>query len=157
MRLIDEDGKQLGVKSLEEALQLSNEKALDLVEIAPQADPPVCRVMDYGKFRYEQSKKEKIAKKKQHLTKLKEIKMTPNIDQHDFEIKANKVKEFLKSGNKVKITIRFRGREILHKEFGENIIKKVVEDVAEFAALEGGFKMFGRNMCVVLSPKSSTH
>ena len=157
MRLIDESGKQLGIKALAEALILAKEKTLDLVEIAPQADPPVGRIMDYGKYRFEQSKKEKLAKKKQHTTKLKEIKMTPRIDDHDYGIKVNKVKEFLGKGNKVKITIRFRGREILHKEFGEQRIKKMVEDVAEFGAMEGGAKMMGRNLHIVISPKSTIH
>ena len=157
MRLIDESGKQLGIKTLAESLILAKEKTLDLVEIAPQADPPVGRIMDYGKYRFEQSKKEKLAKKKQHITKLKEIKMTPRIDDHDYGIKVNKVKEFLGKGNKVKITIRFRGREILHKEFGEQRIKKMVEDVVEFGAMEGGAKMMGRNLHIVISPKSTIH
>ena len=156
MRLIDDDGKQLGIKTREEALQISSDSGLDLVEIAPQADPPVCRVMDYGKYRYEQSKKEKLAKKKQHSIKLKEIKMTPRIDKHDYEIKLKKAVDFLSQGNKVKITIRFRGREILHKEFGREVINHLVEDAAEFGALEGGTKMAGRNMSVVVSPKSTT-
>ncbi len=156
VRLIDDDGKQLGIKTLEEAKDIAYKKNLDLVEVAPQANPPVCRIMDYGKYRYEQSKKEKLAKKKQHTIKVKEIKMTPNIYKHDYEIKVKKAKEFLAKGNKVKITIKFRGREILHKEFGVNLINNIIKDIEEYGAMEGSMKMLGRNLTVVISPKSSS-
>ncbi|MCK5706129.1 MAG: translation initiation factor IF-3 [Candidatus Aureabacteria bacterium] len=155
LRLIDENSTQLGVKNIREALDLAKERGLDLVEIAAQADPPVCRIMDYGKYRYEQSKKEKLAKKKQHFIKVKEIKMTPRIDIHDFEIKARKALEFLEEGNKVKVTIRFRGREMLHKEFGKQVIDNLIKAVEEHGALESGAKMAGRQMSAVISPKST--
>jgi translation initiation factor IF-3 len=157
LRLIDENGMQLGIKTLDESLTIARERMLDLVEIAPQSDPPVARIMDYGKFRYEQSKKEKLAKKKQQSIKLKEIKMTPNIYQHDYEIKVRKVREFLEEGNKVKVTIKFRGREILHKEFGIDLINRLVADVSVLGAQEGGSKMMGKNLSIVVSPKNTTH
>ncbi len=155
IRVIDEAGEQLGIMRPEDALRDAETKGLDLVEVAPNAQPPVCRMIDYGKYRYQQSKREKEAKKHQHIIIVKEIKYRPKISEHDFGFKTNHVREFLQAGNKVKLTIMFRGREMAHPEFGRDLLKRVVEEVKDsvqdppdltFARLEG------RNMSVVLSP-----
>jgi len=141
------------VLPLREALRLAEEKQMDLVEVAPQAKPPVCRIMDYGKFRYEQSKKEKEAKKKQRVITVKEVKLRPNIDDHDFDVKAKNAIRFLKDGDKVKATIMFRGRQIVHPELGRKLLIRLAGEVVELANVERTPKLEGKNMIMILSPK----
>ncbi|MFA7468400.1 MAG: translation initiation factor IF-3, partial [Desulfotomaculaceae bacterium] len=153
VRTVDADGSQLGVLPLREALRLAEEKQLDLVEVAPQAKPPVCRIMDYGKFRYEQSKKEKEAKKKQRVITVKEVKLRPNIDDNDFDVKAKNAIRFLKDGDKVKATIMFRGRQIVHPELGRKLLIRLAGEVVDLANVERTPKLEGKNMIMILSPK----
>ncbi|MDK1021113.1 MAG: translation initiation factor IF-3 [Candidatus Hydrogenedentes bacterium] len=155
IRVVDEAGEQLGIMSPEDALRDAEAKGLDLVEVAPNAQPPVCRMIDYGKYRYQQSKRQKEAKKHQHVIIVKEIKYRPKISEHDFDFKTNHVKEFLQAGNKVKLTIMFRGREMAHPEFGRELLGRVIEDVKEYVQDQPDMKyarLEGRNMSVVLSP-----
>ena len=155
IRVIDEAGEQLGIMSPEDALRDAEAKGLDLVEVAPNAQPPVCRMIDYGKYRYQQSKREKEARKHQHTIVVKEIKYRPKISTHDFDFKTNHVKEFLQAGNKVKLTIMFRGREMAHPEFGRDLLGRVIEDVKEYVQDPPDMKfarLEGRNMSIVLSP-----
>ncbi len=155
--MIAPDGKQLGVVSLSEALRVAEEYQIDLVEIAPQAKPPVCRLMDYGKYKYEQSKREKEAKKKQHVINVKEVKMRPNIEEHDYKVKLRNAMRFLKNGDKVKATIMFRGREIVYTPKGQEILKRLAEDLADLGNVERQPKLEGRNMVMVLAPKTDKH
>ncbi len=155
VRVIDSAGEQVGVMPTKDALKRSGEKQLDLVEVAPNAKPPVCRIMDYGKYLYEESKKKKKAKKNQTITTLKEIRMTPKIDDHDFDVKINKVKKFLQNGDKVKVSIRFRGREIVHRQIGESRLKEAADMVKEFGKVSGRAKLEGRNMNITILPKDS--
>jgi translation initiation factor IF-3 len=155
VRVIDAEGEQLGIMRPEDALRDAQEKGLDLVEVAPKADPPVCRIMDYGKYRYQQSKRAKESKKHQHTITVKEIKYRPKISDHDFAFKTNHVREFLMEGNKVKITIMFRGREMAHPEFGQEILTRVlgdVKDLCQDVPEASRALMEGRNMSVVLTP-----
>lgn len=155
MRVIDEDSNQLGIMSPRDALREAEERGLDLVEVAPKATPPVCRIMDYGKYRYEQKRRARESRKHQHTVSVKEIKYRPKIDKHDFEYKTNHVREFLQEGSKVKVTIMFRGREMAHPEFGREILRKVVEDTKDLCAEEHNVEslaMEGRNMSLVLNP-----
>ena len=155
VRVIDDEGEQLGIMTPEDALRTAEEAGLDLVEVAPKAEPPVCRIMDYGKYRYQQSKRVKESKKHQHTIVVKEIKYRPKISDHDFDFKTNHVKEFLQSGNKVKLTIMFRGREMAHPEFGRMLLERVVEDVKDLCQEVPELKttrLEGRNMSLVLSP-----
>ncbi|MFC1668038.1 translation initiation factor IF-3 [Chlamydiota bacterium] len=157
IRTIDSNGKQAGILSKEEALALAEKEGFDLVEVASEADPPVCRIMDYGRFRYEQTKREKEAKKKQHIIKIKEIKFHPNIDVHDYQIKMRHASEFLDKGYKVKVCIVFRGREILHQEKGKELLKKVLDDTVSFGgAVEASPKMMGKNLFVTIGPTKSS-
>jgi len=153
IRVVDEDGNQLGVLQTREALKLAEEKQLDLVEIAPQAKPPVCRIMDYGKFKFEQSKREKEARKNQRIINIKEVKLRPNIDDHDFEVKAKNAIRFLKDGDKVKLTIMFRGRQIVHPDLGKKLLLRMAEQVTELANVERQPKLEGKNMIMILAPK----
>jgi len=153
VRVIDTDGTQLGVMSLKEALAISVKKDLDLVNIAPNAVPPVCKVMDFGKYRFEQAKREKEAKKNQKVVEVKEIRLGLSIDTHDFETKANHAIRFLKDGDKVKVSIRFRGREFGHPEIGKEIMERFAEYCSEVASVEKPAKMEGRNMLMFLAPK----
>ena len=153
VRVIGEDGGQLGIMSSREALRIAGEKNLDLVKIAPQATPPVCRIMDYGKFRFEQAKKEKEAKKNQHIVEVKEVRMSLNIDKHDFETKARSAMRFLEDGDKCKVTVRFRGREMAHTEFGVELLQKFAEFCSSCSALEKAPKLEGRSMSLFLTPK----
>lgn len=150
---MDVDGKQLGVLPTREAFKLAEEKQLDLVEIAPQAKPPVCRIMDYGKFRYEQSKREKEARKNQRIINVKEVKLRPNIEDHDFEVKAKNAVRFLKDGDKVKVTIMFRGRQIVHPDLGKKLLVRMAEQVTDLANVERQPKLEGKNMIMILAPK----
>lgn len=153
MRLIGADGQQTGIVSLEEAKQVAYDADLDLVEIAPQADPPVCRVMDYGKFLFEQSKKQHAARKKQKQIQVKEIKLRPGTDEGDYQIKLRNMLRFLKDGDKVKVTMRFRGREMAHPELGRNVLQRVEEDLAADGSVEQFPKLEGRQMVMVITPK----
>jgi len=152
--VIDADGTQLGVMKTDEALQLAREKKVDLVNVAPSARPPVCRLMDYGKHKYEQSKRDREARKKQKLTTIKEIKFRPNIDKHDFEVKAKRGQKFLENGDKVKVTVMFRGREITHPEIAQRLCQQLAKDLAEYGVVEKPAKQEGRNMIMIISPKS---
>lgn len=150
--MVGPDGKQIGIMSVDEALRKADEYDLDLVEVAPQAEPPVCKIMDYGKYRYEQTVKMKEARKKQSVVVYKEMKMRPKIDQHDYEVKKRHIERFLKSGYKVKVTIMFRGREMSHTEMGLNLLQRLAEEVAELGTVETEPKLDGRNMQMVLAP-----
>lgn len=152
VRTIDDEGRQVGVLSKEEALSLAVSKNLDLVEVAPDADPPVCRIINFGKFRYEQTRKEKEARKKQHVVKIKEVKFHPNIESHDYDVKLRHIFEFLKKGNKVKATMIFRGREMAHIDFGRRLLDRLVIDVSETGAVEQMPKLLGRNMIMIIAP-----
>ena len=154
VRVIDTEGKQLGIFLLTDARRLANEKGRDLVEIAPQAKPPVCKIIDYGKFRYEQQKKEKFQRKHQVVSVLKEIRLHPNTDVHDFEFKAKHAVNFLLDGNKVKATVMFKGREMAYTEQGEDLLKRFVEKTEDVAKVEVPIKLEGRNMSVILVPLS---
>lgn len=140
---------------LRDALQLSRDKELDLVEVAPLAKPPVCRIMNYGKYRFEQSKREREARKKQKIVEIKEIRLTPKIEEHDFQVKVRATQKFLKDGDKVKITVRFRGREIVHSELGRNRLIQIFEAVRDNASMEREPKMEGKNMIMILAAKES--
>lgn len=155
LRLIGEDGAQLGVMSAQQALELAEEHGLDLVKIAPMATPPVCRIMDYGKYRFEQAKKEKEARKNQRQVETKEIRLSLNIDVADFNTKAKHAMRFLQEGNKVKVSIRFRGREMGHPEIGLETMNRFAEACAENGAVEKPAKMEGRNMLMFLAPKTA--
>ena len=152
VRVIDIDGKQLGVFLIKDAIRLAKERERDLVEIAPQADPPVCKVIDFGKFRYELQKKEKHQKKNQTVSILKEIRFHPNTDVHDFEFKTRHAINFLEDGNKVKATVMFKGREMAYTEQGEELLNRFIERTEEYAKLEAPIKLEGRNMNVILVP-----
>jgi translation initiation factor IF-3 len=151
--VIDKDGGQLGVLALMEALRKAEETGLDLVEIAPNADPPVCKIIDFGKFRYQQTKKAKESKKSQHEVKVKEVKIKPNTDEHDILTKLRAAREFIAKGDKVKITCVFRGREMMHPEFGEKVVKRLCDDLKDIAKAESPAKFFGKALTVVLAPE----
>lgn len=153
VRVIDAESNQLGIMSSRDALRLAEERNLDLVEVAPQAKPPVCRIMDFGKFKYEQSKREKEAKKKQRIIQVKEIKLRPRIEDHDYDTKSKNVIRFLKDGDKVKVTIMFRGREIVHTQLGLQLLQRMAEELKEIATVERQPKLEGKNMIMILSPK----
>ena len=155
IRVVTDDGEQLGIMSAAEALKIAESKNLDLVKIAPMAKPPVCKIMDYGKFRFEKAKKEKEAKKNQKTIEIKEIRLSLNIDTHDFDTKINHARKFIAAGNKVKVSIRFRGREMAHPELGLTIMKRCAEAMADCAGIEKPAKLEGRQMLMFLAPKSS--
>ena len=152
-RVNDADGSQLGIMPTRQALQIAAEKGLDLVDIAPQATPNVCRIMDYGKYRYEQAKREKEARKNQKTVDIKEVRMSMNIDTHDFETKVNQAVKFLKGGDKVKVSVRFRGREMAHTELGKELLDRFKDSVAEAGVIDKPAKMEGRSMAMFISPK----
>jgi translation initiation factor IF-3 len=153
VRVIDDEGENLGVMFTREAIEQANEKGLNLVEVSPNADPPVCKYLDVGKFRFEAQKKANLARKTQKTQDIKEVKMRPNIDTHDYDVKMRNVTKFIGNGDKVKITLRFRGREMAHQHLGMDLLKKVQEDVAEVAKVEAFPRLEGRQMLMVLSPK----
>lgn len=153
LRVVDVDGAQLGILSTKEALEIAFEKELDLVKIAPQATPPVCRIMDYGKFCFEQSKREKEAKKNQKVIDVKEVRMSSTIDTHDFNTKVNQAIKFLKSGDKLKVSVRFRKRTVAHPQFGEELLANFKEAIAEFGVVDKPSKMEGRSLVMFVSPK----
>ncbi len=154
VRLIDSNGEQLGIKSRQEALEIADRANLDLVLVAPNAKPPVCRIMDYGKYRFEQQKKEKEQRKKQKVINIKEVRLTPAIEEHDFNTKLRNAHKFLKKGDKVKVSVRFRGRAITHKELGQQVLERFADQCSELANLETKPKMEGRNMFMMLAPKA---
>ena len=154
IRLIGDTGEQLGIMSADEALRIAEERGLDLVKISPQAQPPVCKLMNYGKFKFEQSKREKEAKKNQHVVEIKEIRMSPGIDVGDFNTKLKNAQKFLADGNRVKVSVRFRGREMAHTEIGRELLTKFAEQCAEAATMDKAPKMEGRSMTMFLSPKT---
>lgn len=154
IRLIGENGEQLGIVSGEEALRTAEEQGLDLVKISPQATPPVCKLMNYGKYKFEQSKREKEARKNQHVVEIKEIRMSPGIDVGDFNTKLKNAQKFLSDGNRVKVSVRFRGREMAHTEIGRDLLTKFAEQCGEVANMEKAAKMEGRNMSIFLAPKA---
>ncbi len=153
VRLIGPDGEQVGIVSVPEALNYADRLNLDLVEVAPMASPPVCKVMDYGKYRYEQEQKAKEARKRQTTISIKEIKLRPKIDDHDFDTKKGHVERFLKKGDKVKLTIMFRGRELVHPHLGEKLLRRMAEDLAAIGDVESEPSLDGRNMIMMLAPK----
>jgi translation initiation factor IF-3 len=155
VRLIGPDGEQVGIMSVPEALNYADRLNLDLVEVAPMASPPVCKIMDYGKYRYEQEQKAKEARKRQTTISIKEIKLRPKIDDHDFDTKKGHVERFLKKGDKVKLTIMFRGRELVHPHLGERLLRRMAEDLAEIGEIESEPSLDGRNMVMMLAPKRS--
>ena len=153
MRVIANNGDQLGVLTVDEALALAQEQGLDLVEVAPLARPPVVKIMDYGKFKFEQAKAARAAKKKQHVIHLKEVKYRPGIDDHDFEFKTRHAREFLADGNKVKVTMMFRGRQMAHTELGRDVLDRVAAELKDIGKIEQDPKLEGRNLTMVLAPK----
>ena len=154
IRLIGSTGEQLGIMSAAEAQHIADEQGLDLVKISPQATPPVCKLMDYGKFRFEQGKREKEAKKNQHVVEIKEVRMSPGIDVGDFNTKLKNAQKFVADGNRVKVSVRFRGREMAHTEIGRELLVRFAEAIAETATLDKEPKMEGRSMSIFLSPKT---
>ncbi|MEG0798584.1 MAG: translation initiation factor IF-3 [Acidaminococcaceae bacterium] len=153
VRVTGDDGEQLGIMSGREALELALEQHLDLVEIAPNAKPPVCRIMDYGKYRYEQQKRDKEARKKQKTFDIKEVKLRPGIEDHDFEVKFKNAVRFLEDGDKVKVTIMFRGRELSHPELGQVLLTKMAAQLTDLAIIERAAKLEGKNMIMIVAPK----
>ncbi len=151
--MIDADGSQLGILSSKEAFRIAMDKNLDLVKIAPQAAPPVCRIMDYGKYRFEQAKREKEARKNQKTIEIKEVRLSLKIDTHDFNTKANNAIKFLKNGDKVKVSVRFRGREMAHPELGQENLKRFIDAVSEYGSVDKPPKMEGRSLAAIISPK----
>ena len=154
VRVIDAEGKQVGILPLKEAMKIAEEKGLDLVEVAPNSKPPVCRVMNYGKYKYQQNKRTQEARKHQTVIHVKEVKVRPRTEEHDFQFKLGHVKRFLDEGNKVKISVLFRGREIAHPEFGKEMHNRFVEGVKDLTVIEQAPRLEGRNMVMILAPKS---
>ena len=154
VRLISDTGEQLGIMSAAAALEIAEEKDMDLVKIAPGSNPPVCKIMDYGKYRFEQSKREKEAKKNQHVVEVKEIRMSPGIGDNDFNTKLRAGQKFLKDGDRLKVTVRFRGRQMAHTNLGEELLTRFADGCAEFATVDKNAKLEGRNMAMFLSPKA---
>lgn len=152
MRVISQTGEQVGVIPIEEALRMAEQAGVDLVEIVATSTPPVCKIIDYGKFRYDQTKREKESKKSQHQIKVKEVKVKPNIDDHDLETKLRHAREFISKGNKVKVTCQFRGREMAHPELGDRLMKRIVEALSDSAMVEAPPNMMGRMLTMVLAP-----
>ncbi|HVH78268.1 MAG TPA: translation initiation factor IF-3 [Stellaceae bacterium] len=153
LRLIDERGEMVGIVTRNEALDLAADAGLDLVEIAPNADPPVCKILDFGKFKYEEQKKKNEAKKKQKVIEVKEVKFRPSIDDHDYDVKMRSMQKFIGEGDKVKVTMRFRGRELAHQELGMDVLMRVRDDLDAIAKVEQFPRMEGRQMTMVVSPK----
>ena len=152
VRLVDEHGEMVGIVGRNEAIEMAVEAGLDLVEVAPNADPPVCKILDYGKFKYEEQKKKNEARKKQKIIEVKEIKLRPSIDDHDYQVKMRSMNKFIEEGDKVKITMRFRGRELAHQELGMNVLMRVRDDLDEIAKVEQMPRMEGRQMTIVVAP-----
>lgn len=156
MRVVGSEGDQIGVMEVRDALARAREEGMDLVEIAPQADPPVCRIMDWGKYRFEQSKKAQAARKKQKQTQVKEVKFRPGTDDHDYDVKMRNLRRFIEEGDKVKVTLRFRGREMAHQELGRDLLERVEKDMIEETVVEQRPRMEGRQMVMMLSPRKAS-
>ena len=154
VQLIGDNGEKLGVLTLKEAIAQAEEKKLDLVLVAPRGNPPVCKIMNYGKYKFEQAKKEKEAKKKQKVVEIKEIRITPNIGEHDFSFKAKNARKFIEEGNKLKITVRFKGREVNNSNLGEEVLNRFIENLSDIANVDRKPKLEGRNMFIMLSKKA---
>jgi translation initiation factor IF-3 len=154
VRVIDPEGKQMGILAVKEAIRIAEERGLDLVEVAPNSQPPVCRIMNYGKYKYQQSKRTQEARKHQTVIHIKEVKVRPRTEEHDFQFKLRHVKHFLDEGNKVKISILFRGREIAHPEFGKEMLNRFVEELKDIMVIEQFPRLEGRNMVMIMAPKS---
>lgn len=154
VRVTDENGESLGIMQTKDALKLAEDRHLDLVEVAPKARPPVCKLMDFGKYRYEQQKRDKEARKKQKVVTVKEVKLRPNIEQHDFDVKLKNAQRFIEEGNKVKVTIMFRGRELSHPELGNEVLDKIAKALGDTVSIERAAKLEGKNMTMILSPKA---
>ncbi len=154
VQLIGDTGEMFGVVDINTALEKAEEKDLDLVLVSPNSNPPVCKIMNYGKYKFEQSKKEKEAKKKQKAIEIKEIRITPNIEQHDFEFKAKNARKFIEDGNKLKITIKFKGREVNNSKLGENVLNKFIENLSDIAVVEKRPKLEGKSMSIMLAKKA---
>lgn len=152
IRLIGIDGKQVGVVALQDALKMAQEEGVDLVEVVPNAEPPVCKIIDFGKFRYDQTKRKKEGKKAQHQVRVKEIKFKPNIDTHDFEFKVKKAREFLEKGNKVRVVCSFRGREMLHRDIGEKVFAQFIVELEDIGTAESTAKLMRRSLSTTLAP-----
>lgn len=155
VRLISETGEALGVMSSRDALRIAQEHGYDLVEVAPTARPPVCRIMDFGKYKYEQSKRDREARKKQKVVTIKEVKMRPNIEDHDFDVRRRQAESFLKDGDKIKATIMFRGREVVHADLGKVVLDRLLDCVKDLCVVERPAKLEGKNMIMILAPKAS--
>lgn len=155
VRLISETGESLGVMAPRDALRIAQERGYDLVEVAPTARPPVCRIMDYGKYKYEQSKRDREARKKQKVVTIKEVKMRPNIEDHDFDVRRRQTEAFLKEGDKIKATIMFRGREVVHSELGRAVLDRLLDSVKDLCIVERPAKLEGKNMIMILAPKAA--
>ncbi len=153
VRLVDADGEMKGIVELEEAIKLAEDEGLDLVEVSPNADPPVCKILDYGKYKYEQQKKANEARKKQKTVEVKEVKMSPRIEKNDYEVKMRNARRFIENGDKVKVTMRFRGREMAHQNIGREIYARIQEDLEEITTVELAPKFEGRQMIMILAPK----
>jgi translation initiation factor IF-3 len=152
VRVVGPDGEQLGILPVEQALARAQELGMDLVEVSPMAKPPVCKIMDYGKFKYTEKKKQNEAKKKQVVVQLKEVKLRPRTEEHDYNVKIGKIREFLQEANKARVTVMFRGREITHRELGQKVLQRVIEDSKEIAVIESAPRMEGRQMFMILAP-----
>jgi translation initiation factor IF-3 len=152
VRLIDDEGQQVGIIPTREALMIARERGLDLVEVGPNSSPPVCRLMDYGRYRYEQSRKERETRKNQHVTRVKEVRVEPKIGEHDLETKGRQAERFLKSGDKVKLSVLFRGRSITHPELGRDLLQRLSEQLSEIGVVEQGARMEGRTMTMYMAP-----
>jgi translation initiation factor IF-3 len=152
VRLIDKDGGQVGVVTIQEALSMADAAGLDLVEVVPTANPPVCKIIDFGKFRYEQAKKEKESRRSHHQMKIKEVKVKPMTDDHDLQVKIKHAREFIQKGDKVRITCMFRGRQMQHPEFGRKVVERICEELADIASPESPPKQMGRNLSVTIAP-----
>ncbi len=156
VRLISDTGEQLGIMTAQAAMDIAMQKDLDLVKISPTSNPPVCKIMDYGKFRFEQAKKDKEAKKNQHIVEVKEIRMSPGIGENDFNVKLKSTQKFISDGDRVKVSVRFKGRQMAHTDLGEVLLKEFAQKCTEYAVLDKEPKLEGRNMSMFLSPKQST-
>jgi translation initiation factor IF-3 len=154
--VISPDGEQLGILAIERALEIAEEQGLDLVEVAPLARPPVCRIMDYGKFKYEEQRQQREARKKQHQVQIKEVKMRPGIEEHDYDFKMRHARRFLEEGNKVKLTMMFRGRQMAHPEFGRRVLERVSTELQDISKVESYPSLEGRSMIMVLAPMKTS-
>ncbi len=152
MRVVGPDGEQLGILPIDQALARAQDSGMDLVEVSPMAKPPVCKIMDYGKFKYTEKKKQNEARKKQVVVQLKEVKLRPRTEEHDYNVKTGKIREFLHEANKARVTVMFRGREITHRELGQKVLQRVIEDMKEVAVIEAAPRMEGRQMFMILAP-----